>query len=108
MVLADHAQSVVRDEHMVHPREHIRLVVEGADVQRLHAAAFGQGLQADAVEARRAVPGPGLLDGGGNMSRSIHSGTMIINVQSHRDLSRDAVKASMSAARHRPSNGMTT
>ena len=43
-----------------------------------------------------------------NISRVIHSGCMIIIVQSQALLSRLMVKVSMSSAHHRPSSGGTT
>ena len=43
-----------------------------------------------------------------NASRVIQSGTMIMVVQSQRDVSRPVVKAAMSEAHHSASSGMTT
>ena len=51
MVLAGHAESLVGDELVMQLREHLGLAVEGADMQRLHAAPFGEPLKADLIEA---------------------------------------------------------
>src|SRR3546814_7522080 len=57
MVPAGHPQATCGDELVVHPREDRRLIVVRADVERLHATAFAERLDPQAVE-ERGIRGP--------------------------------------------------
>ena len=64
VVLADHAQAVGRDDLLVHPGEHGRLVVERPDVQRLHAQPFRQSLETHLGVSASVLFGVALLASG--------------------------------------------
>ncbi len=100
-----HAESGLRDGAIVHVGEDPDLVVVRTDVQRLDAAPLLERFQPHLAEVGRGILGRHSRNGRSEQRAVIQSGVMIIAVQYHWDLSRADVKAAMSAAHQRASNG---
>ncbi len=84
---AGQLEALRRDELVVHAVEDRPLGVERADMQSLHGEPLRERLQTD---PRPRIP----PDARSKSSRVIQSGTIMMRVQSQRDLSRALVKVS--------------
>ena len=108
VVPAGQLEPCTRDEVVVQLGEHLGFVVVRPDVQGLHAAALVEPLEADPIETGRALFFAAAATPSSNMPEVIQSGTMIMAVQLHWDLSLALVNTSMSSAHQSASSGGTT